>query len=139
MGTQQGQDFRDQFEHTRKSSGAWHLKSRQLARVSAEGKRGEASADEEFWQICMSESTHKRPEYLIEARKAFEGFFLGPNEESVYLMGSNLQKTLNGNYARTVTGAAFAVTATGAMALVPPLSKSGICHVISQALSYHSY
>jgi hypothetical protein len=82
----------------------------------------------------MSESLDKTPRYLAWTRDVFEEWLLSDSKElvrmlfekpSTYYNAKNLAAIMNGNYARSITGKAFAITKSGAMALVPPLSKEG--------------
>ena len=135
-------DFAENMERMYRPIRDWYLQSRQMARdFSVAGRRGTQFADEDFWHVCMSESKDKRPEYLAEARKAFEEFFLvetvgladkimnGAAPKS--MTSGSLSQLMDGNFATTVTGKAFATTRAGAMVLVPPLSKCGdlLCHI----------
>jgi Heterokaryon incompatibility protein (HET) len=119
----------------------WYLQSRNLARqYSAAGQQGRQVADEEFWQVCMNEATNKDAEYLSHTRNVYEKSCLNNPEEAARLMledpsfGSlwgELPKIMQDNFPKTVTGRAFAVTASGKMALVPPLSSQGdlLCYI----------
>ena len=92
----------------------------------------------------MSESTNKDPKYLAHARDICEKTIFNDPKEMVRAMRENptlfgdLPGILQGNLARTVTGRAFAVTAAGRMALVPPLSRPGdlLCYIQCAVLPF---
>jgi hypothetical protein len=120
----------------------WYIGARQLARQKLSSSlQPQEIVDQNFWELCMSAN-----EYIdamgtvptlyaplsVEARKLFESCLSIKLEElKIPPTIERFQETalmimyLARRFAFSTTGKAFCITATGHMALVPPLAKDG--------------
>jgi len=129
----------------------WYLSARRLAReTSVRFLKSQEAADQGFWELCMSHGEHMDrwgPPPTVctplssSFRKYFEFFFLTNPKESLSdgepMLGSILGKKVTANEALLMQmylfrrfsvaagGKAFCLTASGSMALVPPLAREG--------------
>jgi hypothetical protein len=124
------------------SSANWYITVRQLARQELSRYiRSRELIDQQFWELCMNANEYidamgmmpsLYPPLSVEARRLFESCF--PTESEDLKIPSTMEGRqemtrmilyLARRFAFSVSGKAFCITATGHMALVPPLAKNG--------------
>jgi len=126
----------------------WYISARQLARQKSSPYRSQELVDQQFWELCMNANEYidamgtvptLYPPLSVEARRLFEHAFSSNEPESLKIPSTmeGLQEMfrmimyLGRRFAFSTGGKAFCITATGHMALVPPLAekKDTIVHV----------